>query len=126
MHDKDSSPTTKLHPPSLIIVAVLSVIATVIVLESQGKIKHSENKDQFAISEYRAILVSEEENSEYLVSPKPSNQHASCESGFLFIQSDVNKSMKGVVVDYKNRGVRCNMPPNSTDTDSDTTPQSTQ
>lgn len=90
---------------TLIISVIGAVIATVTALEFTGKIKHNEAKDELPVSTYQAILIKKGE--EHLISRKPSNQTAQCIDGYLFIESDDDVLMQGLIVDYKNRGVRC-------------------
>ncbi len=90
---------------SLIIAVLIAVIGTIAILEFTGKIQHNAAKDDFSISSYQAILIKPGE--EHLISRKPSNQTAQCINGYLFIKSDTDSQMQGLVVDYKNRGVRC-------------------
>ncbi len=93
---------------SLILTAVIAVIATVLVLESSGRIDHSDNKDHVPVGDFQAINIKPEEP--FRMSPKASELHAVCENGFLAIAADVNPSFRGILVDYKNRGVRCSRP----------------
>jgi hypothetical protein len=44
------------------------------------------------------------------MSRKPSELHAACVEGYLAIAADVDPSFRGILVDYKNRGVRCRRP----------------
>jgi hypothetical protein len=90
-----------------ILAALGGVIATVIFLESQDLIKHTEHKDDYALSQYKAIFIDQRDESSYRLSRKPSNQHAICVEGFLFLRADQNPQMQGLLVDYKNRGVKC-------------------
>lgn len=90
---------------TLIISVIAAVIVTVSALEFTGKIKHNEAKDEFPVSSYQAIHIKKGE--EHLISRKPSNQTAQCIDGYLFIESDDDDLMQGLIVDYKNRGVRC-------------------
>lgn len=90
---------------TLIISVISAVIFTVSVLEFTGKIKHNEAKDEYPVSSYQAILINKGE--EHLISQKPSNQTAQCINGYLFIEADDDSLMQGLIVDYKNRGVRC-------------------
>ncbi len=76
-------------------------------LESNGLIQHNKEKDDYPVAEYKAIFIEKHGDSEYRLSHKPSNQTALCNQGYLFIQSDDNDGMQGLLVDYKNRGVRC-------------------
>ena len=90
---------------TLIISIIASVIATVATLELSGKLTHNDVKDDYSISTYQAIII--EKDSEHLASRKPSEQSAHCIDGYLFIQSDSDLTMQGLIVDYKNRGIRC-------------------
>lgn len=82
-----------------------AVIFTVGILEFSGRIKHNEAKDELPVGTYQAILIKKGE--EQIISRKPSNQTAECINGYLFITSDDDSTMQGLIVDYKNRGVRC-------------------
>ncbi|WP_250654981.1 hypothetical protein [Alkalimarinus coralli] len=95
----------KVSKNTLIISVICAVLVTITALEFTGKIKHNEAKDEQPISSYQAILIKKGE--EHLISRKPSNQTAQCIDGYLFIQSDDDAALQGLIVDYKNRGVRC-------------------
>ena len=90
---------------SLIATAIGAVVATVVVLEASGRIDHATNKDNVPVGEFEAIHVTPGE--EFRMSPKSSELHAVCEQGYLAIAADVDPAFRGIVVDYKNRGVRC-------------------
>jgi hypothetical protein len=105
MTNENSSNNDKVSKNTLIIAIVAAVIATVALLEFTGKVKHNEAKGDYSISTYQAILIKKGE--EHLISRKPSEQTAQCVDGYLFIQSDSDLTMLGLIVDYKNRGVRC-------------------
>lgn len=94
---------------SLIVTAIVTLLATVITLEISGKIDHSDNKDHVPVGEFEAIHIKPEEP--FRMSPKASELHAVCEQGFLAIAADVDPSFRGILVDYKNRGVRCSRGP---------------
>lgn len=102
-----SAPVLQHRAPLIILSALAGIIATFIFLESQGLLKHSAEKDQFALSQYKAVLIDQQQDSQYRLSHKASHQHARCIEGFLFIQADTNPAMKGLLVDYKNRGIKC-------------------
>lgn len=104
-HDSDSDKVSKL---TLVIAIFLTAVFTVGVLEWQGKIKHPDNKKDYAVSDYKAVFIEKQEDKQYRLSHKPSNQTAVCNGGYLFVTSDVNDGMQGLLVDYKNRGVKCN------------------
>lgn len=103
--NQSTSNDDKVSKNTLIISVICAVVATVTALEFTGKIKHNEAKDEQPVSSYQAILIKKGE--EHLISRKPSNQTAQCIDGYLFIQSDDDAAMQGLIVDYKNRGVRC-------------------
>jgi hypothetical protein len=94
---------------SLIATAIGTIIATVIALEVSGKIDHSDNKDHVPVGEFEAIHL--EPGEPFRMSSKSSELHAVCEQGYLAIAADVDPSFRGVLVDYKNRGVRCSRGP---------------
>ncbi|MBJ6137229.1 kinase [Marinobacter litoralis] len=93
---------------ALIVTAVIAIIGTVTALEVGGKIKHSDNKDHVPVGDFKAIHVTPGEA--FRMSRKPSGLHAVCENGYLAIAADVDPSFRGILVDYKNRGVRCSRP----------------
>ena len=105
MTSENSSSNDNISKNTLIIAVIAAVIATIAILEFAGKIKHNEAKDDFSVSTYQAILINKGE--EHLISRKPSEQTAQCIDGYLFIQSDSDLTMQGLIVDYKNRGIRC-------------------
>jgi len=90
---------------SLIVTAIGTILVTVLVLEINGKIDHSDNKDHVPVGEFEAIHIKPDEP--FRMSPKSSELHAVCEQGYLAIAADVDPSFRGILVDYKNRGVRC-------------------
>ena len=94
---------------SLIVTAVGTLIATVAALEISGKIDHSDNKDHVPVGEFEAVHVKPDET--FQMSKKPSELHAVCEQGYLAIAADADPSFRGILVDYKNRGVRCSRGP---------------
>lgn len=94
---------------SLIATTIGSIIATVIVLEAAGKIDHSDNKDHVPVGEFEAVHLTPGED--FRMSPKSSELHAVCEQGYLAIAADVDPDFRGILVDYKNRGVRCSRGP---------------
>lgn len=94
---------------SLIVTAIVTLLATVIILEINGKIDHSDNKDHVPVGEFEAIHIRPDEP--FRMSPKESELHAVCEQGFLAVAADADPSFRGILVDYKNRGVRCSRGP---------------
>lgn len=94
---------------SLIVTAIVTVLITIAALEFSGKIDHSDNKDHVPVGEFEAVHI--KPNETFRMSPKSSELHAVCEQGFLAIAADVDPSFRGILVDYKNRGVRCSRGP---------------
>lgn len=94
---------------SLIATAIGAVILTVIVLEASGRINHASNKDNVPVGEFEAIHVTPGEP--FRMSPKSSELHAVCEQGYLAIAADIDPDFRGILVDYKNRGIRCSRGP---------------
>lgn len=97
----------KVSKRTLLLAIFASVAFTILILEWQGLIQHNLSKDDYPVAEYKAVFIEKQENKQYRLSHKPSNQTAICNGGYLFITSDVNDGMQGILVDYKNRGVRC-------------------
>lgn len=93
---------------SLIVTAIATAVATVIALETSGKIDHSDNKDHVPVGDFQAIHVTPD--APFRMSPKASELHAACDNGYLAIAADTDPSFRGILVDYKNRGVRCSRP----------------
>lgn len=90
---------------SLIVTAIASIVGTVLVLEASGRISHSGNKDHVPVGEFEAIHVTPDEP--FRMSSKASELHALCQNGYLAIAADADPDYRGILVDYKNRGVRC-------------------
>ncbi len=105
MSQSDAKFTVK----SLIVTAMATVIVTVVTLEMSGRIDHSNNKDHVPVGEFEAIHIKPGED--FRMSRKSSELHAVCEQGYLAIAADVDPSFRGILVDYKNRGVRCSRGP---------------
>lgn len=102
---------------ALLLTFFLTVVVTVLVLESTGRIVHTKDKAEVPVGEFRAIYVGPRDD--YRMSPKPSELHAECYRGYLAIGSDTDSTLTGVLVDYKNRGIRCFVGPQaSTDSGS--------
>ncbi|MBU2874851.1 kinase [Marinobacter salexigens] len=93
---------------SLFVTALVAIVGTVLVLELSGNIKHSDNKDHVPVGDFKAIHITQGET--FRMSPKSSELHAVCENGYMAIAADIDPSFRGILVDYKNRGVRCYRP----------------
>lgn len=97
----------KVSKRTLVLAIFASVFITFFTLEWNGLIQHNQKKDDYPVAEYKAVFIEKQENKQYRLSHKPSNQTAICNGGYLFITSDLDNGMQGLLVDYKNRGVRC-------------------
>ncbi|MBE0485542.1 kinase [Marinobacter sp.] len=93
---------------SLIATGIATIIVTVLALEFSGRIDHTEHKDHVPVGDFKAIHVQPGEG--FRMSRKSSELHAVCENGYLAIAADVDPSFRGILVDYKNRGIRCQRP----------------
>ncbi|WP_404363909.1 kinase [Marinobacter sp.] len=90
---------------TLLLAVLATIILTVLALEMSGRIDHGAGQGNAPIGEFKAIHIKPGED--YRMSPKSSELHAACQNGFLAIASDSDPSFFGILVDYKNRGVRC-------------------
>lgn len=91
-----------------IISAIIAMTVAVIMLDTNGYIKHSTKEDKSVIDRFK--LLSLDVNSATKVSPKSSNKEAFCVDGYLLIRPEKNNSGKavaGVLVDERNRGIPC-------------------
>jgi len=100
--DKDTVKKT-----TLVLAIFATVFLTFITLEMNGLIQHNKAKDDMPVAEYKAIFIEKQADKQYRLSHKPSNQTAVCNAGYLFITSDDDYEMQGLLVDFKNRGVKC-------------------
>lgn len=93
---------------SLLVTGVATIIVTVLALEFSGRIDHTEHKDHVPVGDFKAIHI--QPGDSFRMSHNSSELHAVCENGYLAIAADVDPSFRGILVDYKNRGVRCQRP----------------
>ncbi len=101
-----SQPERRYSIRALIIAAFIAMVVTVVTLEMSGRIDHSGSKTDVPVGEFKAIHLTPGGDG-VRMSPKSSELHAVCEQGYLAIASDVDPAFRGILVDYKNRGVRC-------------------
>lgn len=102
---RSSSDTVSMR--TLVLAIFLSIAGTIAVLEWQNKIHHPDSQNQLELASYKVVFVPEEGDGQYRLSPKPSFQTSFCQEGYLFIRNDKDSAMQGLLVDYKNRGVKC-------------------
>jgi hypothetical protein len=92
---------------TVVLIIFATIIITVIALEMSGAIKHSKNKTDAPIAGYKVVFIENMSDKSYRLSHKPSDQTAVCNDSYLFVTSDNDPAMQGLLVDYKNRGIRC-------------------
>lgn len=91
---------------SLIATAAGTIVATVVVLHLSGRLDHGVGTaEHVALGDFTAVHI--DPGSDFRMSPRPSGLHATCESGFLAIASDEDPEFRGILVDYRQRGVSC-------------------
>lgn len=100
-----SQPEARFTIRSLFVTAAVTIAVTVVALQVSGRINHPGDQSDGPIGEFTAIHVTP--GDEFRMSSKPSELHAACEQGFLAVASDADHEFRGILVDYKNRGVRC-------------------
>ncbi len=84
------------------------LVAAVITLEYYGYIKHSTPEQAAVVEEFKLLSLSTE--SDVKVSPKNSGKIAFCADGYLLVRPDNDKKdVAGVLVDGKNRAIRCDV-----------------
>lgn len=104
---KTSSPDT-VKVSTVVLIVIATIIITVVALDMNGAIKHSENKTDVPVAGYKVIFIENMDDKSYRLSHKSSDQTAVCNDSYLFVTSDNDPAMQGLLVDYKNRGIRCN------------------
>jgi len=106
--NEQNTDTDMVKKSTMVLIIFATIIITVIALEMSGAIKHSTNKKDAPIAGYKVIFIENMTDKSYRLSHKSSDQTAICNDSYLFITADNDLSMQGLLVDYKNRGVRCN------------------
>jgi len=107
MSDTQTSNNDTVSMRTLVFAIFISIAGTVGVLDWQGKIVHVSNEpEQYSLADYKVIYIPEEDVN-YRLSQKPSHQSSACHNGYLFIENDLDDQMQGLLVDYKNRGIKC-------------------
>lgn len=102
-----TSSTDTVKTSTVVLIIFATIIITVIALEMSGAIKHNSNKTDVPIAGYKVVYIENMNDKSYRLSHKPSDQTAVCNDSYLFVTSDNDPAMQGLLVDYKNRGIRC-------------------
>ncbi len=90
-----------------IVVAILTIMATVGVLHVKGYIKHSNPVDAATVDTFK--LLSLKPGYEQIVSAKDSGKLAFCADGYLLVRSKIKDTTGGILVDEKHRAIECKM-----------------
>lgn len=90
---------------ALLVTAFIAVIGTVLALDFYGLIRHNADKSKTTVGDFHAVYLKAGEG--HRLSPKPSDLHIECENNFAVVASDTDAHMKGLLVDYRNRGIHC-------------------
>lgn len=93
------------NPIPLILTAIGSVFATVVVLTYYGYVHIAKPEDALLLADYTMLKTVPGED--YRVSLKPASQVAQCIDGVLVLFDTEQKGLTGVLVDSKKRAVRC-------------------
>ncbi len=95
------------HQTQLILVLVASILGTIFVLHANGYLRHSKEQDALYVAEFSLLASAPGMSGQ--VSHKSAGFVARCDQGFLVMDAveKVSKTLSGVVVDRKNRPVRC-------------------
>ncbi|MBU2709683.1 hypothetical protein [Zooshikella harenae] len=94
------------HSWQLIGVALITLIITIVTLEKNGYLRHSSEADSIYLSEFNLIKQLPGE-SETKLSHIPADYTAQCVQGVLLLRHKKQKDNVGVLVDKKQRAVRC-------------------
>jgi len=93
------------QPRNLVLSAILSVIATVLILDGFGYIRHISQASELLVSEFSSITIDPAKG--FNMSNKPSGQVAKCINGFLFVASKAGDRATGLLVNQKRQGIQC-------------------
>ncbi|SFA74758.1 hypothetical protein [Azotobacter beijerinckii] len=93
------------NPVHLILTAVGSVAATVVVLGYYGYLHVAKPEDALLLADFTMLKTVPGED--YRVSLKPASQVAQCIDGVLVLFDTEQKGLTGVLVDRRQQAVRC-------------------
>lgn len=93
------------HQTRLIAVAIITLVATVLVLEYYGYIRHSSKSDEICVAEFN--LIANVPGQDQYVSHIPAKKRARCVDHYLVLESTEKAGVTGLLVDKKQHPVRC-------------------
>lgn len=86
---------------------IAGLVVAALALEYYGYIKHPKASDAAIIDELKLLSLKPE--FEVKVSEKKSGKEVFCINGYLLLRPTNGKSVAGIVVDDKNRGIQCDL-----------------
>lgn len=101
-----AAPETDRNLIPYILTAIGTVIATVAALSYYGYVQFAKPEDALLLQEF--TMVKTIPGQEYKASAKPADQVAHCIDDVLVLFDTQQKGLTGVLVDSKDRAVRCN------------------
>ncbi|OQX38467.1 MAG: hypothetical protein B0D91_04020 [Oceanospirillales bacterium LUC14_002_19_P2] len=93
------------HQTQLLAVAIVTLIATVFVLDYYGYLRHSNESDAIYMAEFS--LIANVPGQDQYVSHIPAKKRARCIDHYLVLESTEKAGATGLLVDKKQRPVRC-------------------
>jgi hypothetical protein len=83
----------------------IGVVVAVVALEYYGYLQHSDQQDAAVVDQFKLLTLAP--GYETRVSPKDSGKEGFCVDGYLLLRPTNGSATAGVLVDGKNRGIRC-------------------
>lgn len=84
---------------------VAGIIISVVALEYYGYLRHTNEAETATIEEFKLLTL--RPGYDVKTSSKPSGKTAFCSAGSLLMRSDKTPSAAGILVDSKNRIIKC-------------------
>ncbi len=94
---------------TVILIVCGTIIAVMALLHMLGFLDMDFDGENPRVGEFSANYL--EPGEELRMSSANTEMHARCVDGFLVIASDADPTMQGLLLDYRDRGIRCSMPP---------------
>lgn len=93
------------NPIPLILTAVASVFATVLVLSAYGYLHIAKPEDALLLGEF--TMLKTVPGQDYSLSLQPAREQARCIDGILVLFDTERAGLSGVLVDNQKRAIRC-------------------